>query len=437
MAKRESISLQQRVFFDEVYNTNISLTPLEQKIVTTEVFERLKRISQLGLAYLIYPNARHTRFDHSLGTMYLAGKIAKRLGLSEDDAQYFRLAALLHDTGHGPFSHAFEEYLRERGRIRGHEELTKWVILNSEIKDIISDSGFDSRKIADLSVGDTRDKKLSLLNSLILGVIDVDKMDFLVRDAYYVKGKCGEIEVDELVSSVDKVNENVVVWDYKSLDSLETFFRSKKDMYMSVYYSRKVRATDLMIKAMLNCSYEQIDWSNFKEIEDFELLTDAYILGKMREISRLTSAGDKTNIAVRLYQDLIQRNFLAMMFEEVYLTRNPLLENTIEDVKEGIRNRIENSLDIDRRLVFIDVLRFSSGSTMSFAKANRVDIYLLQNKGVIRAKDTKGSLEKLINTSYEIIRVYIVPEYAKKLRKIREITKDIVENMVENSLEGT
>jgi len=266
MAEKELATLQQRAFFDEVYNTNILVTQLEREVVDAEVFARLKKIHQLGLAYLIYPGANHCRFEHCLGTMYLAGKVAKTLGLSKDDAQYFRLAALLHDVGHGPFSHAFEEYLKERKKIRGHEDLTKWVILNSEIKDIIGDCGFDLKKIAELSVGKIRDKKLSFLNSLILGVIDVDKMDFLVRDAYFTKSRCGEIDVNELASSVKKVNEGKVAWSYQCLSSLETFFQCKKDMYMSVYYSKKVRAIDIMIKAMLKFSDEELTGAVSKKL---------------------------------------------------------------------------------------------------------------------------------------------------------------------------
>jgi len=432
MAKQESISSQQRVFFDKVYNTNISLTPLEQKIVNTEVFERLKRISQLGLAYLIYPNAKHTRFDHSLGTMYLAGKIAKRLGLSEDDAQYFRLAALLHDTGHGPFSHAFEEYLRERGRIRGHEELTKWVILNSEIKDKIGDSGFDSRKIADLSAGKIKDEKLSFLNPLILGVIDVDKMDFLVRDAHFTKSKCREIDVNELTSSVEKVDAGKVAWAYGCLSSLETFFRCKEDMYMSVYYGKEVRAIDIMIRVMLKSSDEEIDWGSFKEIEDFKLLTDSYVLDKMQEMSRKASTSDEMSIAVGLCKDLLRKDFIDNAFEKISYTQYPQRRSSIIN-EEEILDVLIDYLDMDRRLVFVDILDFSTRATMSFTKTGKADMYLLENEDPISITDIEGSLNQLLGVSCQIVRVYVASQYAKKLRKIT----GIIRNTIENLLRGT
>ena len=433
MAEKESVSSQQRIFFDEVYDTNITITPLEKKIVDAEVFKRLKKISQLGLAYLIYPDAKHSRFEHCLGTMYLAGKVAKTLGLSKDDVQYFRLAALLHDVGHGPFSHAFEEYLKERKKIRGHEDLTKWVILNSEIEHIIGDSGFDLKKIAELSVGKIRDKKLSFLNSLILGVIDVDKMDFLVRDAYFTKSRCGEIDVNELASSVKKVNEGKVAWGYQCFSSLETFFQCKKDMYMSVYYSKKVRAVDIMIKAMIKFSEEQFDWCGFKEIEDFELLTDSYVLGKIQAMSHSRSVSTEMAFAVRLYKDLLKKNLLRNVFEKTYFTYNSSFEDFVANAEEEILSGLENSLNLDRRLTFVDVQYLSSGSVMSFTKTGQVKVYVLRGEDVFDIMDMGDSLRRLLSTCYRIIRVYTVSKYAKKLRKM----KDIIQKTVEDLFVGT
>ena len=431
MTEKEPVALQRRTFFDEVYNTNVLVTQLEKEVVDAEVFARLRKIHQLGLAYLIYPDANHCRFEHCLGTMYLAGKVAKTLGLSKNDTQYFRLAALLHDVGHGPFSHAFEEYLKERKKIRGHEDLTKWMILNSEIKDIIGDSSFDLKKIAELSVGKIRDKKLSFLNPLILGAIDVDKMDFLVRDAYFTKSRYGEIDVNELTSSV-KVNEGKVAWDHECLSSLETFFQCKKEMYMSVYYSKKVRAIDILIKAMLNFSDEEIDWCGFKEIEDFKLLTDFYVLDKMQEMSQRTFISDEMSIAVGLYKDLLRKNFIKNVFESIYFTQYPPRKDFIIN-EEEILNRLIDYLNVDRRLVFVDVLNFSPRSVMSFTKTDAANVYLLGNWGLRNLTNTQGSLKQLLGVSYQVVRVYVTSRYAKKLRKI----VDKIQMIIENLLAGT
>jgi len=414
--------------FDRVYDTNITVTPLEQEIINAEIFRRLKEIKQLGLAYLIYSKASHSRFEHSLGTMYLAGRIAKTLELSKEDVQYFRLAALLHDVGHGPFSHAFEDYLRERKKIRGHEELTRWVILNSEIKDIIDNSAFDSKKVADLSIGKIRDEKRDFLNSLILGAIDVDKIDFLVRDYYYTERRHTAVGLERLTPFVKKVKNDKVAWDYQYLNLLEAFFRLKHHMYMSVYYSKKVRATDIMIKAVLKYSDDYANWYSFKEIKDFELLTDSYVLDKMHTISHLRSISTEMDIAVRLYKDLLKKNILKNAFEKTYFQYEPSYKDFLKNVKEEILSKLD-SLNVDPRLVFVDTLYFSPGSFMSFTKTGQAHVYVQRDKEFISITNAQESLRELLSKSYWIIRVYIAPEYAKRLKRIREILNKMTENL--------
>ena len=117
----------------------IRLNSTEQKIIDTSVFQRLRRIKQLSGAHLTYPGAQHTRFEHSLGVMHIAGMAATSLASKKQmpgtDIDDIRLAALLHDIGHGPFSHLFEEVLQKKKRIT-HEQIGKEIILKSEIGDI-------------------------------------------------------------------------------------------------------------------------------------------------------------------------------------------------------------------------------------------------------------------------------------------------------------
>ena len=118
----------------------------ELKIIDTPIFQRLRRIRQLSGAHLIYPGAQHTRFEHSLGVMHIASMAGQALAekgvVSSDDIQNLRLASLLHDIGHGPFSHLFEEIFEEKRKI-SHEDLGRDIILKTEIGDIISKNGFD------------------------------------------------------------------------------------------------------------------------------------------------------------------------------------------------------------------------------------------------------------------------------------------------------
>ena len=143
--------------FIRVYNS-------ELKIIDSPIFQRLRRIRQLTGAHLTYPSAQHTRFEHSLGVMHIAGNAAQTLKekgvLKTDDIDNIRLAALLHDIGHGPFSHLFEEVLQQKKKI-SHEDVGKQLILKTEIGDILSKSGFDKQFI-------TSEETLALSNELKL-----------------------------------------------------------------------------------------------------------------------------------------------------------------------------------------------------------------------------------------------------------------------------
>ena len=125
---------------DPIHNF-IRVYETELKIIDSAIFQRLRRIRQLSGAHLTYPSAQHSRFEHSLGVMHIAGQAANALKekglLNPDQIQNIRLAALLHDVGHGPFSHLFEEVLQEKRKI-SHEEMGKNIILKSEIGDTLS-----------------------------------------------------------------------------------------------------------------------------------------------------------------------------------------------------------------------------------------------------------------------------------------------------------
>ncbi|MGO8789214.1 MAG: HD domain-containing protein [Terriglobia bacterium] len=168
----------------------------EKKIIDSPLFQRLRRIKQLALASLVYPSAVHTRFEHSIGAMYVAGRIAERLDLGNEHTQILRFAALLHDIGHGPFSHVSEEVLRNvTGSKQAHEEIGYRIILNSP--DLDGPLSRDERReIVDLLSGRCGD---SVMRSILSGPIDADKQDYLLRDSYFCGVKYGVYDIDRLI----------------------------------------------------------------------------------------------------------------------------------------------------------------------------------------------------------------------------------------------
>ncbi|MDD1766722.1 MAG: HD domain-containing protein, partial [Candidatus Methanomethyliaceae archaeon] len=132
----------------------VHISNVEKEIIDTLPLQRLRRIRQLVFADLVYPGANHTRFEHSVGVMHLAGILGRSLPIkmSEDNIQRVRLAGLFHDLGHGPFSHTFEQILLKKLN-KTHEDLTPWIINGTELKDILTARGFKVPALAELAVG--------------------------------------------------------------------------------------------------------------------------------------------------------------------------------------------------------------------------------------------------------------------------------------------
>jgi hypothetical protein len=243
------------VIRDPLHN-NIRLDPLARELIETPAFQRLRYVRQLGLAFLVYPGATHTRFEHALGTYHLAKKCLALLdeesgmrGVSEDEPAIVAAAALLHDIGHYPFSHALEEI----GALH-HEEVARSLITRGEIGEILTrtlGAGAPARIVA-LVRGESR----SPLQRLISGSLDLDKLDYLRRDALMCGVSYGEIDVDRLLNSLVLVNDpesngSTVAIAEKGLSALESLLFAKYQMYRNVYWHHAIRSATAMYKRLV------------------------------------------------------------------------------------------------------------------------------------------------------------------------------------------
>jgi HD superfamily phosphohydrolase len=241
---------------DPLWN-NIRVDALGLQLVDTPVFQRLRYVRQLGLAYLVYPGATHTRFEHALGAYHLArltlsllderGELA---GVSIEERAVTQAAALLHDVGHYPFSHALEEI----GALH-HEEVATPLVLSGEVAEVLSRSlGADApeRVIALI-----RGRSDSPLQGLVSGSLDLDKIEYLKRDALMCGVPYGEIDVDRLLNSLVLVDEpetgrRVVGVLEKGLSALESLLFAKYQMYRNVYWHHAVRSATAMYKRLVD-----------------------------------------------------------------------------------------------------------------------------------------------------------------------------------------
>jgi HD superfamily phosphohydrolase len=240
---------------DPVWN-NIRVDQLTLELVDTEVFQRLRYVRQLGWTYLVYPGATHSRFEHALGTHHLSRRTLALLceaedatSISEQEQAIVRSAALLHDVGHYPFSHALEEI----GALH-HEDVARPLITQGAIASLLSSRLGDDApaRVFDLIRGESR----SALQGLISGSLDLDKIEYLKRDAFMCGVPYGEIDVDRLTNSLVLVDDpatgrSALGVQEKALSALESLLFAKYQMYRNVYWHHAVRSATAMYKRLV------------------------------------------------------------------------------------------------------------------------------------------------------------------------------------------
>ena len=247
-----------KVIRDPLWN-NIRVDPLALRLIDTAAFQRLRYVRQLGLAFLVYPGASHSRFEHALGTYHLARRalllLDERGDLGEvpaDRSDEVRVAALLHDIGHYPFSHALEEI----GALH-HEEVARPLIEGGAIGALLRNALGDGApgRIVEL----IRGRSPSPLQGLISGSLDLDKIEYLRRDALMCGVPYGEIDADRLMNALVLVRHagagdapRAIGIQEKGLSAVESLLFAKYQMYRNVYWHHAVRSATAMYKRLVS-----------------------------------------------------------------------------------------------------------------------------------------------------------------------------------------
>ena len=324
--------------FIRVYNS-------ELKIIDSPIFQRLRRIKQLSGAHLIYPGAQHTRFEHSLGVMHIASMASNSLKekgiLKSHDIRDIRLAALLHDIGHGPFSHLFEEVLEKRQKI-SHEDIGKKIILKTEIGDSISKSGFDKRFICKLAFGDS---KFQFMNELISGALSADIMDYLLRDGYFTGAEHAKIDHNRLTYSLDVFKDQLAL-DKSALVNFETMMISRYQMFKAVYFHKTVRAGEVMLLEAMDLARNELGLTSMN-VDEFVKLTDDSILADLLSLPENKS---DLKIAKKIAEDYEQRKLFKCVFETDFNNNTKIGKKRLNQIKHDIirKSRVaENEVFVD------------------------------------------------------------------------------------------
>jgi hypothetical protein len=332
----------------------ISFSEVEKEVIDTGVFQRLRRIRQLAGAHLVYPSAQHSRFEHSLGTMHVAGYagetlVAKGYLDDEDKVRKLRLAALLHDIGHGPFSHLFEEVLELRHGT-SHEDVGKRVISKSEISDILKKHGYNPSDICKLSFGES---KIKFLNEIIAGGLSADLMDYLSRDGLFTGVEYGKIDHHRLISSFEVVSNGHLAIDRSALYSFESMLISRYEMFKAVYFHKTVRSAEVMLLNSMALADEHLNLTD-TSMNNYLNLTDEVIL------ERLCSLENGNKIALNLATDYRSRKLLKCVYEKFVHKRDKLYSKMDRQALHNLGLQISETADVKEKSVFVDASRAPS-----------------------------------------------------------------------------
>ena len=395
----------------------IYVNELECKIIDSPVFQRLRKIRQLGTAHLTYPGALHTRFEHCIGSMYLAKRAANHLKsqeiINKDLSNELSIAALLHDIGHGPFSHLFEEVLHEKGMT--HENITDRIIRETEIADILSRFGVNVKKFSNLCVGTSKNHP-RFMNDIIAGFLSVDSMDYLLRDSYFSGVEYGKVDVHRIIDAYEIAGKKLAI-NKDSVYALESLMLARYEMFRAVYFHKSVRASAVMIIRAMNLSDEELHFTNLDNLDDFLQLTDERIL---YNISNINSNSENSRLAKKLVIDYTNRKMLKLVFEKIVLGKDKFSTKIFAQRKfrENLAEEIAEKSKIPKSHIFIDVSTATSVPTTS-TKESFNEITVLLNK--TRKKEfeiTKATELPLMNAILgymNIIRIYTTVPYKKKL----------------------
>jgi len=327
----------------------VYVSEAEKNIIDSYPMQRLRRLRQLAGSEYVYPAANHTRFEHCVGVMYLAGKVLENPNISsiisEDEAETCRISALLHDAGHGPFSHVFEQLLI-KDLEKTHEDITSWIIEKSETGDKLSKMGFKPKEVADQAVGKLRKPGRAFLDQVISSGVDVDKQDFIVRDTYHTGAEYGFIDVYRLIHALDVIGENLAV-ELGALSALEAFMIARIESFKSIYFHRVGRAAQIMLATAMEKANSELGLTAFKTPEDYLELDDYTVWAALKKC-----AASKGIIA-----DLERRRMLKCAYERTFYEKDTMVSNIFgrESYRRQMQTEIAKEAGVSVESVVIDV----------------------------------------------------------------------------------
>ena len=326
---------------DPLWN-NIRLEPDAVELLDSPAVQRLRYVRQLGHAFLVYPGATHTRFEHALGAYHLSRRALSLLEesghhIDAANATRMRFAALLHDIGHYPFSHALEE-----AGLPSHELLAERHLTRTDLAGALERRGIAPSQLLALIRGQTREP----LGGLVAGSLDVDKLDYLSRDAWMCGVPYGVIDVERLLSALTLARgpggRVSLALHEKGLAALESLLFAKYQMYRTVYWHHAVRSATAMFKRLVRRAIRD----GRMRSEDVATATDD---GLIHELTR----DDPTGLALPLRERRLAKRALDVAATDLPADTPPW-PGTDPDLVERVEDRLAREVGLDPGELFLD-----------------------------------------------------------------------------------
>jgi uncharacterized protein len=392
---------KRKIFNDPVYGFVSISYDVVHDLIEHPWFQRLSRIKQLGLSHYVYPGALHTRFQHAMGAMHLM-KLAleslreKGVEISEDEAIGVTIAVLLHDIGHGPYSHTLENTI-----VQGvhHEELSLLIMqkLNEQ---------FNLKLTTAIAIfNDTYPKKF--LHQLVSSQLDMDRLDYLGRDSFFTGVSEGVISSERIIKMLRVVNDQLII-EEKGIYSIEKFIVARRLMYWQVYLHKTVIAAEFILIKILVRAQElarskkeifaspslnyflnnKIEWSDFvkKEevLEHFVALDDYDIFGAIK-----VWAKHDDKILSTLCKSLVHRKLF-----KIEISNQPFAADYIDGIKQKIKNSFHLSEpEMDYFMIADTISNFAYNN-----KEERINI-LMKTGAVIDITDASDNFNLKAQTT--------------------------------------
>jgi HD superfamily phosphohydrolase len=321
-----------------------------------------------------------------------------------------RLAALLHDIGHGPFSHLFEEVLEYYCKI-SHEEMGKKIILETEIADILKKYGCSPNQICKISFGQP---KINFLNEIVSGGLSADIMDYLARDGFFTGAEYAKIDYHRISSSLE-VSKNRLAIGRSALNSLESMLISRYEMFKAVYFHKTVRSAEVMLLNSMIAANEALDLADIS-LNNYLSLTDEVTLERLCTLDR------KYKFAAKLASDYRDRHLLKAVYEKFLHKRSKYKMN--RKALCGLAEQIAEIAQVNKEYVFVDASRAPS-MPLTPSKQEMYSVLVVDKERLYEMPMSEIPLIDSISGFFDMLRVYTVAETRDKVeRSVKKVLDD-------------